>query len=99
MTVKTNVLRLRDHVRPEGVRLLSTRRRMEKLRATTVKMKEAELRHALIEASQQAEEEQERVFEGFAEENEDLLIELSRFKDDLRDTQDELRGRTSSSNL
>ena len=93
VTVKTNVLRLRDHVRPEGVRLLSTRRRMEKLRATTVKMKEAELRHALIEASQQAEEEQERVFEGFAEENEDLLIELSRFKDDLRDTQDELRGK------
>ena len=91
VTGNTNLARLREHVRPEGVRLLSTRRRMEKLRATAVDMKEAELRQALIEASQEAEEEQERVFEGFAEENESLENELSRFKDDLRDTQDELR--------
>ena len=91
VTVTTNVPRLREHVRPEGVRLLSTRRRMEKLRASAVKMKEAEGRQALIEASQQAEEEQERAFEGFAEENEDLLNEVSRLEDELRDTQDELR--------
>ena len=91
VTVTTNVPRLREHVRPEGVRLLSTRRRMEQLRASAVKMKEAEGRQALIEASQQAEEEQERAFEGFAEENEDLLNEVSRLEDELRDTQDELR--------
>ena len=91
VTVTTNVPRLREHVRPEGVRLLSMRRRMEKLRTTAVKMKDAELRQALIEASQQAEEDQERVFEGFAEENQDILNELSRYKDELRETQDELR--------
>lgn len=91
VTMTTNVPRLREHVRPEGVRLLSTRRRMEKLRASAVKMKEAEGRQALIEASQQAEEEQDRAFEGFAEENEDLLNEVSRLEDELRGAQDELR--------
>ncbi len=91
VTVTTNVPRLRERVRPEGVRLLSTRRRMEKLRASAIKMKEEEGRQALIEASRQAEEEQERVFEGFAEENEDLLNEVSRLEDELRDAQDELR--------
>ena len=91
VTGNTNIPRLREHVRPEGVRLLSTRRRMEKLRATAVKMKEAELRQALIEASQQAEEEQDRVFEEFVEQNADLHDQLSRFKDELRDAQDELR--------
>ena len=94
VTVTTNVPRLREHVRPEGVRLLSTRRRMEKLRASAVKMKEAEGRQALIEASQQAEEEQERAFEGFAEENEDLLNEVSRLEDELRDVHDELRRKS-----
>lgn len=91
VTVTTNIPRLREHVRPEGVRLLSTRQRMEKLRASAIKMKEAEGRQALIEASQQAEEEQERAFEGFAEENEDLLNEVSRLEDELRDAHDELR--------
>ena len=90
VTVKTNVLRLREHVRPEGVMLLSTRRRMEKIRATAIQMEVAELRQALIEASQQASD-QECFFEEFAEENESLHDELSRFKDELRDTQDELR--------
>ena len=91
VTATTNILRLREHVRPAGVRLLSTRQRMAKLRANAVKMKEAEGRQALIEASKQAEEEQERTFEGFAEENEDLLNEVSRFEEELRDARDELR--------
>lgn len=93
VTGKTNLARLREHVRPDGVRLLSTHRRMEKLRATALNMKEAELRHALIEASREAEEEQERLFEGFAEQNESLENELTRFKDDLRDAHDELRSK------
>lgn len=91
VTVTTNVPRLRERVRPEGVRLLATRRRMEQRRAAAIKMKEAEGRQALIEASKQAEKEQERAFEGFAEENEDLLNEISRLEDELLDTQDELR--------
>ena len=90
VTGNTNIPRLRQHVRPEGVMLLSTRRRMEKIRATAVNMEVAELRQELIEASQQADD-QERVFEGFAEENLSLYNELSRFKDEYRDTQDELR--------
>lgn len=93
VTGKTNLARLREHVRPDGVRLLATHRRMEELRATALNMKEAVLRRALIEASREAEEEQERLFEGFAEENESLEDELSRFKDDLRDTRDELRSK------
>ncbi len=92
VTEKTNLVRLRDHVSPEGVRLLSTHRRMENLRAIAVDMKEAELRQALIEASQEAEEEQERLFEGFAEENARLANELSCVQDELRDTQDKLRN-------
>lgn len=91
VTVTTNVPRLREHVRPEGVRLLSTRRRMETLRASAVEMKEAEGRQALIEASRQAEEEQERVFDGIAEENQILLNEISRLEDELADTREELR--------
>ena len=92
VTVTTNVPRLREHVRPEGVRLLSTRRRMEQRQAAAIRMKGAEGRQALIEASQQAEEEQERAFEGLAEENEDLLNEISRLEDELLDTQEELRN-------
>ena len=92
VTVTTNVPRLREHVRPEGVRLLSTRRRMEKLRTSAVEMKEAEGRQALIEASRQAEEEQERVFDGIAEENQILLNEISRLEDELQDTQAELQN-------
>ena len=90
VTVKTNVPRLREHVRPEGVRLLSTRRRVKKIQATAAQMKIAELRMTLSEAVQQVDD-QERVFDEFTEENEDLLNELSRFKDELRDSQDELR--------
>jgi len=94
VTMITNVPRLREHVRPEGVRLLSTRRRMTKLRTSAIKMKEAELRQALIEAEQRAVDEQEQVFDGFAEENQDLLTELSWFKDQLRDREDQLRQRS-----
>ena len=90
VTVKTNVPRLREHVRPEGVRLLSTRRRVKKMQATAAQMEIAELRVTLSEAVQQVDD-QERVFDEFTQENEDLLNELSWFKDEFQDSQDELR--------
>ena len=90
VTVKTNVLRLREHVRPEGVRLLSTRRRVKKIQATAAQMEIVELRMTLSEAVQQVDD-QERVFDEFTEENDDLLNELSLSKDEFRDSQDELR--------
>ena len=50
VTVNTNIPRLRMHVRPEGVRQLSIRRRMEKMRATRDQMNIAQLRHELDES-------------------------------------------------
>lgn len=91
VTGNTNLARLRDHVQPEGVRLLSTRRRMERLRAAAVGMKEAELREALIAASKEAEEEQERVFEEFVEADESLRHEKAWLEDELQNREDELR--------
>lgn len=91
VTGNTNLARLGEHVQPEGVRLLATRRRMEILRAAAVNMKEVELREALIAASKEAEEEQERVFEEFVEEDASLRQERAWLEDELRNSQDELR--------
>jgi hypothetical protein len=63
---------------------------MEKMRATSAKMDVAQLRQALEDASKQAAE-QERYFGEIVEENASLEAELSRYKDDLEDTQDDLR--------
>ena len=90
VTGNTNIPRLRAHVRPEGVRLLSMRRRMDQIRVAAAQMEIADLRLALVEASQQVDE-QAHLFEEFAEENASLHDKLARFKDDLRDTQDKLR--------
>ena len=90
VTANTNIPRLRAHVRPEGVMLLSMRRRLEKVRATSAQMNVAELRQALGEASKQAAD-QESFFDVIAEENESLQNDLSRYKDELQDAQDELR--------
>ena len=98
VTANTNILRLRTHVRPEGVMQLAMRRRMDKMLATSTQMHDAELRNALAEASEQAAEqerilkaEQERIFREFAEENETLHNEGSGYRDQLEDARDELR--------
>ena len=98
VTGNTNLARLREHVQPEGVRLLSTRRRLGRLRAAAVDMKEAELREALIEASKEAEEEQERVFEEFVEADGSLQEEKARLEDELRYREDELRKKNFENN-
>ena len=90
VTASTNIPRLRMHVRPEGVMQLSVRRRMEKVRAKSAQMNAAQLRQALDEASQRAAG-QEHYFNEIVEENAGLEAELSRYKDDLEETQDEVR--------
>ena len=87
VTANTNIPRLRMHVRPEGVMQLSMRRRMEKVRATSAQMNEAQLRQALDKASKHADE-QERFF---TDVNVDLEAELSRCKEDLEKAQEDLR--------
>ena len=90
VTGNTNLARLREHVQPEGVRLLSTRRRMERLRTAAVDMKEAELREALIAASEEAVEQQERVFEEFVEADASLRHEKAWLEEELQNREHEL---------
>ena len=87
VTASTNIPRLRMHVRPEGVTQLSMRRRIEKVRATSAQMTAAQLRQALDEASKRA----ECFFDEIVQKNAGLEVELSRYKDDLEETQDKLR--------
>ena len=87
VTANTNIPRLRMHVRPEGVMLLSMRRRMEKVRATSAKMNAAQLRQALDEQAV----DQERYFDEIAGENTGLQNDISRYKDELGNVQDEIR--------
>ena len=90
VTASTNIPRLRMHVRPEGVMQLSMRRRIEKVRATATQMTATQLRQALDEAAERAAD-QERFFDQIVEENAGLEAELSRYKDDLEETQNKLR--------
>ena len=90
VTATTNIPRLRMHVRPEGVMQLSMRRRMEKVRATSAQMSVAQLRQELNEASAQAAA-QDSYFNDIVTENAALEADLSRYKDGLREAQDELR--------
>ena len=90
VTANTNIPRLQMHVRPEGVIQLSMRRRMEKARATSTQMTVAQLRQELDEASKR-EIEYEHYFEETVEHIAGLEAELSRYKDDLEETQGKLR--------
>ena len=92
VTASTNIPRLRMHVRPEGVMQLSMRRRIEKVRATSAQMNVTQLRQELNEASEQVAD-QERYFTEIVEENASLEAAVSRYKDDLEVTQDELRAK------
>ncbi len=78
------------HLRPEGVIQLSMRRRMEKARATSTQMTVAQLRQELDEASKR-EIEYGHYFEETVEHIAGLEAELSRYKDDLEETQGKLR--------
>ena len=92
VTASTNIPRSRTHVRPEGVMLLSMRRRTEKVRATSAQMNVSQLRQALDDESKRAAD-QQRYFDEIVEENSGLEDALSRYKDDLEDARDELRAK------
>ena len=90
VTANTNIRRLQKHVRPEGVMLLSMRRRMEVVHATSAQMNTLQLRQALDEASQKMLH-YEHYFDEIADENERIEGDLSRYRDELDDAHDKLR--------
>ncbi len=92
VTASTNIPRLQRHVRPEGVTQLSIQRRMKKMRATSAQMNEVQLRQALDEDSKQ-EADRERYFNELVDENSGLEAELSRYKANFEEIQNELRGK------
>lgn len=85
----TNIARLRRHIRPEGVLQLSLRRRMQAARAKSEQMSVAQLRTALEEAANQADE-QTKYFDELVEENSQLESRAAALKDDLEGVRDEL---------
>ena len=97
VTAQTNIPRLRTHVRPEGVRLLSMRRRMAKVREASAEMDIAQLRQELDQAEER-EAEQEIYFNKIVDENETLENDLSRHKQELADAKDELRRKNFALN-
>jgi hypothetical protein len=92
VTSSTNLRRIRDHVRPEGVAQLGIRRRMDRMRETSAQMGIAQLRQALDEASKQATA-QEKYFNELVEENAGLESDVSRYRDELDDALDDLRAK------
>jgi hypothetical protein len=92
VTSNTNLRRLHDHVRPDGVAQLSIRRRMDRMRATSAQMDVAELRQALEDASRQAAA-QDQYFKELVEENAGLEANAGRYRDQLDDAHDELRAK------
>ena len=97
VTANTNIPRLRMHVRPDGVRLLSMRRRMAKVREASAQMDIAQLRQALDQAAER-EAEQESYFNEIVEENATLQNELLSYKHHLADARDELRQKNFALN-
>lgn len=89
VTGNTNMLHLRQHVRPEGVMQLALRRKMQMARAQSERMDATELRQALEEASRQAVE-QAKFFDEVVEENSRLETSVSELKDELEDARDEI---------
>jgi hypothetical protein len=89
VTNNTNISRMREHVRPEGVMQLALRRRMLAARAKSEHMNAAQLRVELDGAAKQAAE-QAKYFDELVDENSQLETRISEFKDDLEEAKDEL---------
>ena len=94
VTNSTNISRLRQHIRSEGVTLLAQRRRMQARWAKSEQMDSAQLRLALEETSRQANEqasENEKYFNDLVDENYRLGESVAELQGDLADAQDEIR--------
>jgi hypothetical protein len=89
VTNNTNIPRLREHVRPEGVMQLALRRRMQASRAKSEHMNAAQLRVELDGAAKQAAE-QAKYFDELVDENSQLETRILEFKEDLEEARDEL---------
>jgi seryl-tRNA synthetase len=89
VTNNTNIPRLRKHVRPEGVRQLALRRRIQTARARSGQMDAAQMRLELEEASRQSAE-QGKYFDELVEENSQLKDDVLELEAKLEDTKDEL---------
>jgi len=89
VTNSTNISRLSEHVRPEGVMQLALRRRMQAARAKSEHMNAAQLRVELDGAAKQAAD-QAKYFDELVGENSQLETRISEFKDDLEEARDEL---------
>ncbi|MCY4584532.1 MAG: hypothetical protein OXB98_00695 [Bryobacterales bacterium] len=98
VTANTNIPRLRMHVRPEGVRLLSMRRRMAKVRMASAQMDIAQLRQELDEAYERIDN-QESYFNEIVEENATLQNDLLSYKNHLADVEDKLRQKNFALNF
>ena len=90
VTASTNIARLRMHVRPEGVALLSMRRSTERARAASERMNIAELKENLDEALKRANG-YDRHLDEIVDENARLQEDLSRYQDELIDAQNDLQ--------
>jgi hypothetical protein len=89
VTNNTNIPRLRDHVRPEGVMQLALRRRMQAARAKSEHMNAAQLRVELDSAAKQAAE-QAKYFDELVDENSQLETRIAEFKEDLEEAKGEV---------
>ena len=99
VTNNTNMSRLRQHIRSEGVTLLAQRRRMQARWAKTEQMDSAQLRLELEETTRQATDqavENEKYFNDLADENYLLGESVAELQGDLADAQDELRRKDFS---
>lgn len=88
VTNGTNVGKLRQHIRPEGVAQLSLLRRMQSARENRGNMDASQLRTELEAATTQATQ-QENYFNTLVEENAALEGQLSVFKSDLVEARSE----------
>lgn len=91
VTNNTNIHRLREHVRPQGVMQLALRRRMQAARAKSESMDAAQLRAELEAAAKQATE-QAKYFDQLVDENSQLEAQIAEFKEEL----DDAKGYASS---
>lgn len=89
VTNNTNIPRLREHIRREGVMQLALQRRMEAARAKSEHMNAAQLRAELEGAAKQAAD-QSRYFDELVEENSQLEARISEFNENLAEVRDEL---------
>src|ERR1700739_821572 len=88
VTNNTNISRLREHVRPEGVMQLALRRRMQAARAKSEHMNAAQLRTELESAAKLAAD-QAKYFDELVAENSELETRIAEFKEDIEEARDE----------